>query len=93
MRKAGYELHEAHRGDLLIGATWGRRTIRSDALGQLGTRHMAEIEAAREQGYSWPQIERQAQAMWTESGEWSDRWSLSVIEDRYRRMKKENKEV
>ena len=72
---------------------WRQRTIRSDALGKLITRHMSEIDTAREQGYSWTQIGRQAKAMWTESGEWSERWSLSAIEDRYRRMKKENKEA
>lgn len=68
---------------------WKHQTIRSDALGKLIVRHMREIDAAREQGYSWTQIERQAKAMWAETGEWNERWTLASIEDRYRRMKKE----
>ena len=68
---------------------WQHRTIRSDALGKLIVRHMSEIDAAREQGYSWTQIGREAKAMWIETGEWNDLWSILSIETRYRRMKKE----
>ena len=68
---------------------WQHRTIRSDALGKLIVRHMSEIDAAREQGYSWTQIERHTKAMWIETGEWSERWSAISIETRYRRLKKE----
>ena len=67
-----------------------QQTIRNDALGKLITRHMGEIDAAREQGYSWRQIELAAKAMWTESGEWGVLWSPTAIEERYRRLKKES---
>ena len=66
-----------------------QQTIRNDALGQLIIRHMAEIEDARERGYSWPQICRTAKAMWMETGEWGEWWAASAIETRYRRLKKE----
>ena len=66
-----------------------RQTMRNDALGQLVIRHMGEIDAAREQGYSWTQITLAAKAMWQESGEWGQWWSASSIEARYRRLKKE----
>ena len=66
------------------------QTIQNDALGQLVTRHMAEIEEARERGYSWTQIYREAKAMWQESGEWREGWVVANIEARYRKIKKKN---
>ena len=64
------------------------QTIRNDALGKLITRDRAEIEAAREQGYSWRQIGQAAKAAWGESGEWRDTWNSETIGARYNRMKK-----
>ena len=62
------------------------QTIRNDALGKLITRDRAEIEAAREQGYSWRQIGQAAKAAWGESGEWHDTWNSELISARYQRL-------
>lgn len=61
------------------------------AIYSLITRHMAEIEEARERGYSWKQIDEACREAWQDSGDsakgifW---WSGGLIESCYRTLKR-----
>ena len=59
-------------------------------VGALILRDMAEIEEARQHGYSWAQVSKAAKAKWVKSGEWDAKksFSLAVLYNKMKRTAK-----
>ena len=76
---------------LALETPWHYRTLYSDAMGQFIKSHIAEIDKALEDGYSWIQIKNAARAVQSESSELTELWTCDAFRRRYKQIKKEAK--